>query len=730
MADTQDLRFRVLAQVLGTDAIKELDDQINKVTNSAQKGGNGFTALKTGIQALAGAFVVQQAVQFSKSLIDMGDELKDLAEKTGVTVEDLSGFKVAAETGGIGVEELTKSFAKLSKNLIEAGTGNRQIIGDFKAVGVAFKEVDGSIRPTGDVIKDLADKFSKMENGPAKAALAIKLFGKSGADMIPFLNQGREELEKFSGIISGDFARRADQFNDSLAVMKANIQSFGSQGLSELLPTLQEIVNTFNKTKSNGDGVTFFKVIGEGVRIGVIGFTTLYEVSKNLVDRIITLTRSGINELAYFFTQLGDNVSTRIKQIGALATGDLDKANKLGDELEARTKERQELRLQERERLNKGFSDREMERMKTISQTYQDLSKNSLLLGKGNVEDISKRQKQDTAPDENNRKKLAADLTEIARTRKVERDRVQEFINLSKLENEQRIQALGDINLTAQELRKVTETRKIDIEALKMSKTMNDEQKKALYEATAEIKKQREAIIDLEYQQKRTFVYGTKEYLRTYVDEVTNSATQVKNVFSTAFASMENTLVDFIKTGKLNFRKFADDVITELMRIAVRQAILAPIAGALTSALSSAGSSAASSGSSQIGSSTYSGAANSGNFTLKANGGIVGPNGDVPLKKYARGGVATSPQYAIFGEGSTPEAYVPLPDGRSIPVNMKGGGGSGGVQVNMTFNIDKSGADNSTVDSDKETGKALGNLIKNVALKTIMEQKRPGGLLA
>jgi hypothetical protein len=54
-----------------------------------------------------------------------------------------------------------------------------------------------------------------------------------------------------------------------------------------------------------------------------------------------------------------------------------------------------------------------------------------------------------------------------------------------------------------------------------------------------------------------------------------------------------------------------------------------------------------------------------------AKGGIMSSSGPVPLKKYARGGIANSPQMAVFGEGSQPEAYVPLPDGRRIPVAMQ-----------------------------------------------------------
>lgn len=58
-------------------------------------------------------------------------------------------------------------------------------------------------------------------------------------------------------------------------------------------------------------------------------------------------------------------------------------------------------------------------------------------------------------------------------------------------------------------------------------------------------------------------------------------------------------------------------------------------------------------------------------FLPFANGGVMTSRGPLQLRKYARGGVANEPQIAMFGEGSTSEAYVPLPDGRNIPVKME-----------------------------------------------------------
>jgi hypothetical protein len=69
-----------------------------------------------------------------------------------------------------------------------------------------------------------------------------------------------------------------------------------------------------------------------------------------------------------------------------------------------------------------------------------------------------------------------------------------------------------------------------------------------------------------------------------------------------------------------------------------------------------------------------------------AEGGIMTPMGAMPLRRYDGGGIADSPQLAMFGEGSMNEAYVPLPDGRRIPVQMSG-------QSGHTFIIDARGAD-------------------------------------
>ena len=113
-----------------------------------------------------------------------------------------------------------------------------------------------------------------------------------------------------------------------------------------------------------------------------------------------------------------------------------------------------------------------------------------------------------------------------------------------------------------------------------------------------------------------------------------------------------------------------------------------------------------------------------------ADGGIMTNRGMKELQYYANGGIARSPQLAVFGEGSMPEAYVPLPDGRRIPVVLSGSSGGGntviGGSTSVVVNVD---ASNTKAAGDKPRANQLGDQIAKVVQAEIIKQQRPGGLL-
>ena len=123
-----------------------------------------------------------------------------------------------------------------------------------------------------------------------------------------------------------------------------------------------------------------------------------------------------------------------------------------------------------------------------------------------------------------------------------------------------------------------------------------------------------------------------------------------------------------------------------------------------------------------------------------ANGGIMTSGGPMPLSFYSNGGIANKAQVAVFGEGSSPEAFVPLPDGRSIPVTLNAGNNGeqvGGNNVSIVINVTGSGDSTSETqsgtgsDGDKslDDSRKLANAIKTAVKNEIYNQSRPGGML-
>jgi hypothetical protein len=155
--------------------------------------------------------------------------------------------------------------------------------------------------------------------------------------------------------------------------------------------------------------------------------------------------------------------------------------------------------------------------------------------------------------------------------------------------------------------------------------------------------------------------------------------------FSSAFE-------DAILKGK-SFREVLEGIIQDLARIVLRQTVTTPLASAISAGVGNFSFSNLFGGGGGVSPVPTTGGISLNPFGF-ANGGIMTGSGPVPLRRYAGGGIANSPQLAMFGEGSTPEAYVPLPDGRRIPVAMEGGGG---MTFAPTYNIDARGSDASMI---------------------------------
>lgn len=219
---------------------------------------------------------------------------------------------------------------------------------------------------------------------------------------------------------------------------------------------------------------------------------------------------------------------------------------------------------------------------------------------------------------------------------------------------------------------------------------------------------------------------GYSEAWADYQDQVRNVAQQSQSVFANAFKGMEDALVNFAMTGKLKFREFASSVIADLARIAARQAVIG-LVGSLVGALGGGFSSAKVGGSMTGNLSGMSGSTwNAGTAVLggRAIGGPVSARGMYEINERGRPETLNSGGKQFLLMGSQSGFVSPL-----APVSAGSSAGGEGVApvINVSVTVASDGRD-SSVSSNEDMGRSLGDAIAATVRDQIHQSWRPGGL--
>lgn len=244
----------------------------------------------------AAAVTFERVADALKSSIDHMDALGKSAQKIGIPVEQLSGLEFAAEKADVSLGDLEGNLGRLNKALGEiAGGGTNSASAAMKAIGVSAFDAAGKLRSTKEIFADIAQKFSGYADGAGKAALAQALFGKSGADMIPLLNGGRQAIKeaddilgKFGGITTPEAAEAANHFNDRLTDIQRFGQSAASSVARGMLPALNNVVDAlFNAVSSSDIFVMAGKGIGRALEAIASGFVALGAIVRVQLDLVV-----------------------------------------------------------------------------------------------------------------------------------------------------------------------------------------------------------------------------------------------------------------------------------------------------------------------------------------------------------------------------------------------------------------------------------------------------------
>jgi lambda family phage tail tape measure protein len=669
-----DAKFQLEA---ATERLGLLGSVLGKLGPAGLIAGASIAALGVGITALV------------MPVARVGDEFFKLSQKTGVSVEALTALDYAAKLSDVSTEGLTKALQRLSVAMFDSQVNGEEGSAALKALGVSATDVHGQIRPTEQVLLDLADKFSAMPDGADKAALAIKLFGKEGLAIIPFLNQGREgiaalmeEAQRLGLVMSEDVARASEVFNDNLTRLSAIFEGVQRQIGAAVIPVLADF--TEQVILAQGETSSFSNELQKisGNREAILAFLESVASGLAFIAESAVLAKRVIAQPFDSLSVVGKDIETWFKTDLLRSMKSMGYDPKVIDaEIAKLQGSRDDYVRAANDRLfninqNPGYVDR-------VAKFFDEQRRTVRVMGQKFVLDTEAQAKEVQAiydkllPTLPRKPRPSLDLSGFEKPKPAEKlNEGEAFLNQLRArltrtqdgeaaelraralqieakgykgvaaEAEQYIQVLEAIERQKEAnkafdafekeeaaSRKITEgligSNRQRIEALQLQREMLDlsDTERAVLQARTDLEKSAatarkeanqiedaglrvqtlEAINDALARQlpiveelvranadyQRSFEYGAKSALRSYIDDATNAAKRAQQVTVNAFRSMEDALTSFVMTGKLDFRSLADSIIADLVRIQIQRAITLPLANWLGSVIPGMGGSTA-----------------------------------------------------------------------------------------------------------------------------------------
>jgi hypothetical protein len=242
---------------------KDIQDAGNKSEKMGEQSGMGFGQFVAGVglgQIAAKAFTavldsafaaVRGTIQGFTDALDLGGRLSDLSASTGETAGKLLVLERAFDNSGIGAEKVGSTIAKMQKNIEDARDGSGTAANAFAAMGVSVDELEGKL-PT-EQLKILSSGINSIDDPTQRAAAAMGVFGKSGAELLPLLTNLDGELGEARDTV-GSMAEIMDRRNatfdavgDRFKTIGEKVRDFAAGILDKALPAIDAITSALSR---------------------------------------------------------------------------------------------------------------------------------------------------------------------------------------------------------------------------------------------------------------------------------------------------------------------------------------------------------------------------------------------------------------------------------------------------------------------------------------------------
>jgi hypothetical protein len=280
-------------ELTAIDKTKSAFGKVKAGLSGVKNAAGGVTRAIGGASLAFGAAAVAIGVITKKSY-EYIDALGKTSLRTGIAVENLQAYTIAAQESGASTEEATKGFEKFARSIGDAERGLKTQLDIFQGLGVRLRDVDGQMRSTEDILKDTADGIMRLGSEAEKATVLANLFGRAGLRFSEIFRAGSAGLDAFTAkarslgiVMDSQIVENVQQFNDSFNILTNQFNSMKNNVLGAFAPVLNEVVEDLSDLMGiidDGDD----KVEDLGKEFKDLGES----IAKNIISGIAETVRS------------------------------------------------------------------------------------------------------------------------------------------------------------------------------------------------------------------------------------------------------------------------------------------------------------------------------------------------------------------------------------------------------------------------------------------------------
>jgi hypothetical protein len=229
--------------------LKSLGDSADKTTSAIDKG----------FKVAAGAVAAISFTQLAREAFELAESLEIASARTGIQIEALQRLQFIAGQSETSVDAITTSINKFQINL---ATGNDKAAQALDRLGISIGEIN-ALAPDEQFLR-IASSVAEIQSPAERAATAVALFGKGGAELLPLLRKGADgvaeisaQFDEFGVTLSSQTISSLDDAGDAVGRMTGSIKALSAELISFASPAIVGAT----------DGITtFFKALAFGLR--------------------------------------------------------------------------------------------------------------------------------------------------------------------------------------------------------------------------------------------------------------------------------------------------------------------------------------------------------------------------------------------------------------------------------------------------------------------------------